>query len=497
MKTIATDVVVVGGGPAGMSAALTCCEKGIPTIIVEKDWKVGGNNDGLNGFMAVDSRICRTPGNEDALASNKERFFWEYMEHNHWQCDPRIMATLTHNSGTTIEWYESYGVKFSKYVSGTDHWLADSYDWNPFEGDPMRGRPSEKLLKAFLEKGGEVLYHTTVKSIIMEDGRAVGVKAVDKDGEELEIRGKAVVITTGGYGDNAEMIKEYTGLTYGDNFLPMRAQLNKVTGDGINMCWDVGAGKTPYVTMGFHAGLPQPYDGPGGVGPGLPDVLKPYLLVNKYGERFMSEKVIGRNPGWIANAMRQQPDAKAWIIIDSNNFENAVFPERPRVAQDDAPPPRPKATLEETDAGLRGIEAERPDVIFCADSLEELAQKTGIELEGLLATIKEYNEICETGEDWFFKDPGTLVPFIGPKYYAARLVIMAYGSLGGVLTDHHARVLNTEHRPIPGLYCSGMDASPINGSSYHMEKFTGAYGGFGVTFGREAGRHAAEYIKTL
>jgi fumarate reductase flavoprotein subunit len=135
--------------------------------------------------------------------------------------------------------------------------------------------------------------------------------------------------------------------------------------------------------------------------------------------------------------------------------------------------------------------------VFVADSLEELADKTGIDPDGLKATVDEYNEYCEKGFDPIFnKSHKLLRPIKTPRFYAGKQLPGAYGSLGGIKINHKAEVLDKDWKKIPGLYAAGTDACSIYGDTY-VFVLPGNTMGFALNSGRIAGENAAEYIKSV
>jgi fumarate reductase flavoprotein subunit len=132
-----------------------------------------------------------------------------------------------------------------------------------------------------------------------------------------------------------------------------------------------------------------------------------------------------------------------------------------------------------------------------ADTLDELAAKTGINAENLKKTVEEYNGFCEKGFDPFFnKKQEFLRPIKTPKFYAARFFPSAYGSLGGIKINHKTEVLDKKWEVIPGLYAVGTDACTIYGDSY-VFVLPGNTMGFAINSGRIAGENAAEYSKSI
>lgn len=159
--------------------------------------------------------------------------------------------------------------------------------------------------------------------------------------------------------------------------------------------------------------------------------------------------------------------------------------------------PFPLMKVGDLDALIADFKKQGSEDVFAADSLDELAAQTGIDRDGLLRTVVEYNDACARGYDPLFaKDHRFLGPLLSPPYYAARHLPGAYGSLGGIKIDHRTQVLDKERRPIPGLYAAGTDANSIYGDGY-VFVLPGNTMGFAVNSGRIAGDQAAEYVRRM
>ena len=156
----------------------------------------------------------------------------------------------------------------------------------------------------------------------------------------------------------------------------------------------------------------------------------------------------------------------------------------------------PVTEVENFDAELKQALDQGNKDIFVADSLEELASKTGINPDGLRKTIDEYNKFCETRDELFNKSYKYLKPVKQPKFYAARLFPGAYGSLGGIKINYKTEVLTKDYEVIPGLYAAGTDACSIYGDTY-VFVLPGNTMGFALNSGRMAGENAVEYIKSI
>ncbi len=252
------------------------------------------------------------------------------------------------------------------------------------------------------------------------------------------------------------------------------------------MAWEVGAAETE-MNMEMIYGLP------GGDALGALNIAfrQPNLMVNLLGERFINEEIV-RNTTFTGNAIARQKNRCAFIIFDETtkkyyeetgfDFLSAVFP---------------FTKISNFDAELKQALDQGYDHIFVANSLEELASKTGINPDALRKTIDEYNKACKTGRDELFnKTPRYLKPVKQPKFYAGRFFPGAYGSLGGIKINYKTEVLTKDYDVIPGLYAAGTDACAIYGDSY-VFVLPGNTMGFALNSGRIAGKNALEYIKTV
>lgn len=312
----------------------------------------------------------------------------------------------------------------------------------------------------------------------MEDNKAVGILATDKNGEEIEVRGQAVIIATGGYGDNPKMIKEETGFEFGKTIFNFA--IPGMTGDGLKMAWEAGAGRTPS-TMEIMYQLPDNMnhfilDGA---------FRQPCLWVNKNGRRFMPEDQIA-NTTFTGNAIAAQIGNVAFSIFDSK-----ILAKYKKKGPDIVSHVHPHDLYDHFDEQWERDLAAGYESIAQADTIEELAEKAGIDVEGLVAEVEEYNRMCEEGYDEIFeKDRRYMEPIEKPPFYCCRQNVGAYGSLGGVLINHKTEVLTQEGKTIPGLYCVGTDACNIYGDSYPFI-LSGNTMGFCLNSGRIAGENAA------
>ncbi len=480
MKQLQSDVVIVSGGTAGLAAAVAAAEAGRSVIVCEKSGRTGGCGNLASGLLAVESRYQK----QMQLPITREEIFAYHMDYTHWRADARLVRAYLDKSADTIEWLERMGVEFAAVES---HGPGNKYTWHIVKASPPTSscRVMMDILADKARKAGvKILLHTPVTSVIREGGPVTGVVAADPEGERLQVLGKAVIIATGGIYDNPAMIKEHTGLEVGRDLLLMKRP--GLTGDGLRMAWEAGAVRTPII---MHAMQQQAFIGPATSA----SFLQPNLVVNLDGERFLNEEVLTSNNMFAGNAIALQRGKCAFSIIDGltkRHYEETGFDFETGYGVAQWGPHTNAASFdaEVEAAAVRGVES-----IYIADSLAELAAKTGIDAPGLARTVAEFNRACDTGRDLLFDRRSRYMRAVRqPPFYACKSFLGAFGRLGGIKINHKTEVLDTSDAVIPGLYAAGADAEAIYGDTYPIT-LPGSTMGFAVNSGRIAGENAAAY----
>ncbi|HSH68484.1 MAG TPA: FAD-dependent oxidoreductase, partial [Deferrisomatales bacterium] len=234
----AADIVIAGGGLSGLSAALTAAEGGVNAIVLEKQDFLGGAGLFPEGSLGIGTRFQK----EHGITTTTEEVFAKAMEFHHWRCNAAVIRTLLNESGETIDWLEDRGVE----IRGIRTMFPPEKTlqvWHIFEGSGAR---LVKVLSAAIGKnGGRILTRTRARELILDDHGAVrGVVAENAQGETVTIRARAVVVATGGFASNREMLERYVP----DVSAPGMAKLmyrgpsvDGRTGDGIAMCLQANA----------------------------------------------------------------------------------------------------------------------------------------------------------------------------------------------------------------------------------------------------------------
>jgi len=482
MKRLECDLVVIAAGPAGLAAANAAAEKEARVIVLEKAGTTGGASNMGMGPLGVETRIQR----ESLIGITKEEAFRKFMDYTHWRVDPRLVREYLYKSGSTIDWLQGMGVEFAgafKYFPESE---ATWHIVKPENGEigPRAASGMLRVMTRRLEEfGAQVLLETPAKKILRENGRIVGVLATDKAGEEIRIDCSAVVVATGGFGDNPEMIKQYTQYEYGKNMFSFR--IPGVVGDGMKMAWEVGAAKTDF-------NMEVAYSSPSKSECNTVKAVhcQPNLMVNLQGERFVNEEVMS-NTTFFSNALTTQKNSFGFSIID-DSIKNYYI----KNGVDKFNLVSHIRNCDPYDAEMAAAQKAGDPYVVAADSIEELAARTGIHAENLKKTVAEYNAACKSRDELFNKDARYLKPLKGPRFYAVCMAPGAYGTLGGIRINYKTEVQDTEWNTIPGLYAAGTDACTIFGDSY-VFILPGNTMGFALNSGRMAGEHAVEYLVDL
>jgi fumarate reductase flavoprotein subunit len=483
MKTLETDIAIIGGGTAGLAAAVAAAELGAKVSIFEKASTTGGTGNMGMGAFGVESRLQK----EKKMELTKEQAFKIFMEYTHWQVDARLVQAYVYKSGGTIDWLEKQGVEFAEPAA---YFPGSKFTWHTVKVGPGGSGPqaSAIMMRVLTDKakqwGAKIYLQTPAKKILKKGNSVSGLMAEDQSGEEIQVNAKAVIVATGGFGDNPEWIKKYTGYEFGRDLFSFR--IPGMAGEGLRMAWEAGAAQSE-MRMELIFSMVPPFMGQGGTRLELAAFRQPNLMVNLSGERFMNEEVVG-NTTYTGNAIARQKDRCGFMMFDSAAKR---YYEKNGLNYNDI------VKLDSLDANIKQAFDEGCDSIYVADSLEELAAKTGINPSGLKTTVAEYNQACDLGyDDIFEKSHKYLRSIKEPKFYAAKMVPSAYGSLGGIKINYKLEVLNKNFDVIPGFYGAGVDVNTIYGDSY-IFIMPGNTMGFALNSGRMAGEHAAEYVKSM
>ena len=464
-ETITTDVVVVGSGMSGCAAALGAREAGAQVIMFEKLDMFGGTTRASGGaVMAVNSPLNKDMGYEPKQLAD----FWSMRADGAASMD--VLNNIAARSGDMVEWIMNMGVE---YTLGTADGVADSegnkYYWSHRPGGNKTADADSAggvtvvsaLYNTFLEEGGTVMLSTPVTELITDDeGNVIGVKAESDDCKYTVYANGGVCLCTGGFDHNPEYMKEYAG-EYA-TFMSLGANVGD-TGDAITFGKAVGA-DFAFNNCAQDAAptlIVKPKYNLRADGIKIKNA-NPYVAVTDEGIRFRNEY-----GAFEKNAMHDTGRTKFYSIFDAANLpENIV-----------------KMFDETVQAHL----------MYKGDSFEELAENAGIPVDTFVATMEKYNADAKAGVDTVFERTKMLVPLEQGPFYAVQNCETHMGTIGGLKIDGNSEVLNTEGKPIKGLYAAGEAAN----GEFYGKKYTS--GGSSLVMclamGKTAGESAAMAAK--
>ena len=216
-ETIETDIIVIGSGAAGMAAALTAAESGAKVVVTEKAPHHGGTSNFAQGLFAVESEMQR----QRYIGITRDEAFKTAMDYSHWRANPRLVRAIIDKSASTVDWLVRQGVEFEEPVT---MFYDAPRTWHILKGKPQAGGRGSAMIRALVarakEKGADLLLGTSAKEIIREDDRIKGVTA-EKGGKSININAGAVIIASGGYANNKEWVKKYSGFDLEVNLFPL------------------------------------------------------------------------------------------------------------------------------------------------------------------------------------------------------------------------------------------------------------------------------------
>jgi len=476
--TSSADLVVIGSGVSGLSAALTAVQGGAKVIVFEKQRSLGGTSNFFHGIFAAESDMQRAR----FITYSRDEAFKNIMEYSHWRANPRLVRVIVNESAATITWLQRQGVEF---IDAINNLLDAPRTYHVVKG---AGEAVVKTLVTRIKENGVTIKLSAPVKRILKQGDLINGVILEEDGEEIKVSAKVIVVASGGYANNKEWIKKYAGLDLDINLVPV-GNVDK-TGDGIRMAFEVGADNEGLGVlelfrvgpMGLEFAMKSPVEYV---------VVQPDLWVNNQGERFCDES-IGFYETSVGNASARQGGGSTYSIFDTSTVKRLMENGIDKSHGIDFPP---GSRVLDLDRDLAATLENRSTEVFKASSIQELAEKIRVDPVRLQETVDEYNGFCEKGHDELFtKATKYLRPIYGPQFYAVRARTVFLGTLGGIKINQKTEVIDKKDRVIPGLYAVGFDAGGMYGDSYCIKDASGLSAGFAINSGRIAGRNALEYL---
>jgi fumarate reductase flavoprotein subunit/urocanate reductase len=440
------DVVVIGSGGAGLSAAVAASGNGSKVVVLEKLPMIGGHTVISGGSVnAPDPERQEKLGIKDSPKLYAE----QTMKAGDYRNNPELVNTLANNASEMIKWFESMGLKWDDRIF--EAW-GGLYPRSHNTGAAQAGQDYIRVLHNTAKK-----YHTDIKTNtevveIMKDAKGVvcGVKTKNKKGNEDIYNAKSVVIATGGFTANKRLRQLYDPRLTPDMLTtanPTGKGLDGSTGDGILMGEKIGA-----ATVGMDYMQLIPF-----AGGRVIDYVGGDIFVSFEGKRIVNE---GGRRDVISDAILNQPNHKIWVITDSQSIKGASFEGKLK----------------------KGI-------VFAADNVKQMAEKMGVQPDVLKNTLDRYNKYAALKQDPDFGKTTFTQTIDKPPYYFGIERADIHFSCGGLQINSKAEVIDLDGHNIPGLYAAGEVTGGVHG--------TNRAGGNALTdifvFGRIAGTNAALY----
>ena len=493
-RVVDTDIVIVGAGGAGMTAAIAAANEGKNVVIVESQAMVGGNSVRSTGGMnaaktpaqdenefaesagvekTLETAASEWAGNEaiTALADTVAGQWAEYQANpvgyfdsvelmeldtligGHGTNDPALVEALCSNSADAIAWLSEQGIELTSVSSFGGASVKRIHRPVDSEGKTISvGSYMIPLLQAKCEElGVEFIMNTTANEILTDaNGAAVGIAATDKNGAAVTVNAKAVILATGGFGANLDMVVEYKPDLAG--FMTTNAP--GAQGQGIDMAVAIGAGTVDMDQIQIHPTVE--YNSSQLITEGLRG--DGAILVNAEGKRFTDE--VGTRDV-VSAAEIAQTGSYSWLVIDQ--------------------------AMADASSVIQGYI--KNGYTVTGETYEELAEAMGVDAAAFAATMDKWNAAVAAGVDEEFGRTSFANPLDTAPYYAIKVTAGIHHTMGGLTINPQTQVLAGDGTVIDGLYAAGEVTGGVHGGNRLGGNAVADF----VVFGRIAGEQAAAY----
>ena len=493
-STVDADVVVVGAGGAGMTAAITAAAEGKTVVILESQSMVGGNSvratGGMNAGKTVyqdENEFGESAGVEKTLKTAAEKYAdnetitalaktvseqWAAYQANPTGYfdsvelmeldtmiggkginDPELVETLCANSADAIDWLDEHGITLHNVSSFGGASVKRIHRPVNAEGKTVSvGSYMIPLLQENCEKAGvKMMLDTTATEILTDaNGAAVGVKATGASGETVTVNAKAVVLASGGFGANLDMVVKYKPELKG--FMTTNAP--GIQGQGIEMAQAIGAATVdmdqiqihPTVEANTAALITEGLRGDGAI------------LINEEGQRFIDE--VGTRDV-VSAAEIAQTGSYSWLVVDQ--------------------------VMADASSVIQGYI--KKGYTVTGATYEELGKAMGVDAAAFAETMEKWNGYVEAKNDPDFGRTSFANPLNTAPYYAVKVTAGVHHTMGGLKINANTEVLNEKGEVIPGLFAAG----EVTGGVHGANRLGGNAVADFTVFGRIAGAAASDY----
>ncbi|WP_314922027.1 flavocytochrome c [Slackia exigua] len=417
------DIVVIGAGGAGMAAAVGATDQGARVCLLEKMPVAGGNTCFAEGGMnACCTKFQAAEGIEDSV----DLMVSDTYKGGHEKGNLDLIRHMCENSSDAIDWLDSMGITLSKL--GTSGGASVKRIHRPETGEAVGKYIVKGMTEQCRQRGISAICNTKVEELMVDDaGKISGVRATNPNGLSIVYACKAVIVATGGFGANHEMLAQYRP----ELIDAVTTNQPGTQGDGIVFSQAIGADLVDIGEIQVHPTVEQTtatllsenIRGDGAV------------LINANGERFGNEL---RTRDVVSASEWDQPGKFAWAVFDQSVHDNNLSIEEKFVA--------------------RGL-------IQIADDFAALADKMEVPADAMVEAITSYNDNIANGIDDPYGRVKSLNPLVNPPYYAVKVAPGIHHCMGGLRVNAAAEVLDADGNPIPGLFAAGEVTGGIHGGN--------------------------------
>lgn len=436
------DIIVVGAGGAGMTAAISAHDGGARVIVLEKMNVAGGNTCFAEGGM---NACCTQTQSKEGIEDSVELFASDTYKGGHNKGNKDLINYLCANSNAAVERLAERGMHLTKISTSGGASVPRIH--RPEDGSAVGKYLVYHLCEQCAERGIDAVTHVDVKEILVENGAIVGVRANDsRSMRDIVYRGSAVIIAAGGFGANHEMLAQYRP----ELLHAVTTNQQGAQGDGIRLGQNLGADVVDIGEIQVHPTVEQSTSillSEGIRGDGA-------ILVNAEGNRFTDE-LLTRDV--VSAAEWKQTDGWSFAV-----FDHKVYEENKSIEEKFVP---------------KGL-------ALSSDTLEGLGALMGVDQTNFMATMNAYNDTIAAGTDDPFGRWKSRYPITKPPFFAIKVAPGIHHTMGGLRIDVDTRVLNAAGEPIPGLFAAGEVTGGVHGGN--------RLGGNAICDINVFGHHAAE-----
>ncbi|AKP67198.1 flavocytochrome c [Companilactobacillus ginsenosidimutans] len=443
------DLIIVGSGGTGLTAALQAHELGLSPVILEKMPAIGGNTTRASSGMNASETTVQL---DHKIVDNMEDFYNDTFKGGGKKNNPELLKYFTTHSALAIDWLAGHGIILDDLT--TTGGMSVLRTHRPSSMAPIGGFLVTELLKQIEKEGIPLFTDIHVNKLLQTAGKISGVE-VDIDAKTTNIMADAVILATGGFGANPELLVKYRPDLKGYKTTNQPG----ATGDGISLASDVGAKLVDMDQVQVHPTVQQDTDHPFLIGEAVRG--EGAILVNKSAKRFVNELDTRKN---VTAAIDNLNEKGAYLILDQGIRD------------------RVKAIEFYDHVGL----------VTTGQTLDELAEKINMDAKTLNETVATWNSALESGDKEFGRTTGMDRGIVNGPFFSIHIAPAVHYTMGGVAINDKTQVLDENDKTIEGLFAAGEIAGGLHGNN----RIGGNSIAETVIFGRQAGQQSFKYLQT-